>query len=392
MEKTRMKNFIFQAPTKIIFGSETESSTGKEVKKHGSKVLLHYGAGSIKTTGLYKRIVESLKNEKVDFIELGGVKPNPRLGLVYEGIELCRRNKIDFILAVGGGSVIDSAKAIGIGSSYEGDVWDFYTGKAKVAKTIPVGVVLTIPAAGSEVSGDSVITNEEGLYKKATGAEIMRPRFSILNPELTFTLNAKQTAAGVCDIMAHVFERYFTTVKNVELTDRLAEATLVTVINNLKICLENLSDYNSRAEIMWCGSVAHNNLLATGKTSDWGSHMIEHELSAIYDIPHGEGLAIIFPAWMKYVYKSDIKRFAQFANRVFNINIYFDDLEKAALEGIKALEDFYIQTRLPTKLSQIGIGSERFEEMASKCTEGGPVGQFVKLSYHDVLNIYKLAL
>jgi len=387
-----MKNFIFQAPTKIIFGSETESSTGKEVKKHGSKVLLHYGAGSIKTTGLYKRIVESLKNEKVDFIELGGVKPNPRLGLVYEGIELCRRNKIDFILAVGGGSVIDSAKAIGIGSSYEGDVWDFYTGKAKVAKTIPVGVVLTIPAAGSEVSGDSVITNEEGLYKKATGAEIMRPRFSILNPELTFTLNAKQTAAGVCDIMAHVFERYFTTVKNVELTDRLAEATLVTVINNLKICLENLSDYNSRAEIMWCGSVAHNNLLATGKTSDWGSHMIEHELSAIYDIPHGEGLAIIFPAWMKYVYKSDIKRFAQFANRVFNINIYFDDLEKAALEGIKALEDFYIQTRLPTKLSQIGIGSERFEEMASKCTEGGPVGQFVKLSYHDVLNIYKLAL
>jgi alcohol dehydrogenase YqhD (iron-dependent ADH family) len=392
MEKTRMKNFIFQAPTKIIFGSETESSTGKEVKKHGNKVLLHYGAGSIKTTGLYKRIVESLKNEKVDFIELGGVKPNPRLGLVYEGIELCRRNKIDFILAVGGGSVIDSAKAIGIGSSYEGDVWDFYTGKAKVAKTIPVGVVLTIPAAGSEVSGDSVITNEEGLYKKATGAEIMRPRFSILNPELTFTLNAKQTAAGVCDIMAHVFERYFTTVKNVELTDRLAEATLVTVINNLKICLENLSDYNSRAEIMWCGSVAHNNLLATGKTSDWGSHMIEHELSAIYDIPHGEGLAIIFPAWMKYVYKSDIKRFAQFANRVFNINIYFDDLEKAALEGIKALEDFYIQTRLPTKLSQIGIGSERFEEMASKCTEGGPVGQFVKLSYHDVLNIYKLAL
>ena len=387
-----MKNFIFQAPTKIIFGSETESSTGKEVKKHGSKVLLHYGAGSIKTTGLYNRIVESLKNEKVDFIELGGVKPNPRLGLVYEGIELCRRNKIDFILAVGGGSVIDSAKAIGIGSSYEGDVWDFYTGKAKVAKTIPVGVVLTIPAAGSEVSGDSVITNEEGLYKKATGAEIMRPRFSILNPELTFTLNAKQTAAGVCDIMAHVFERYFTTVKNVELTDRLAEATLVTVINNLKICLENLSDYNSRAEIMWCGSVAHNNLLATGKTSDWGSHMIEHELSAIYDIPHGEGLAIIFPAWMKYVYKSDIKRFAQFANRVFNINIYFDDLEKAALEGIKALEDFYIQTRLPTKLSQIGIGSERFEEMASKCTEGGPVGQFVKLSYHDVLNIYKLAL
>jgi len=387
-----MKNFIFQAPTKIIFGSKTELSTGKEVKKYGSKVLLHYGTGSIKATGLYDKIVDSLKAEKIDFIELGGVKPNPSLGPVYEGIELCRKNKIDFILAVGGGSVIDSAKAIGMGVPYEGDVWDFFTGKAKILKAIPVGVVLTIPAAGSEVSGDSVITNEEGLYKKATGAEIMRPKFSILNPELTFTLNAKQTATGVCDIMAHVFERYFTTVKNVELTDRLAEATLVTVINNLKICLGNLSDYNSRAEIMWCGSVAHNNLLATGKTGDWASHMIEHELSAIYDIPHGEGLAIIFPAWMKYVYKSNLERFAQFANRVFNINIYFDDLEKAALEGIKALEDFYTQTGLPTKLSRIGIGSERFEEMASKCTEGGPVGEFVKLSYQDVLNIYKLAL
>jgi len=387
-----MKNFIFQAPTKIIYGSGAEASTGKEVKKHGSKVLLHYGTGSIKSTGLYNKIVDSLKNEKIDFIELGGVRPNPRLGLVYEGIEICRKNKIDFILAVGGGSVIDSAKAIGMGTPYEGDVWDFFTGKAKILQVIPVGVVLTIPAAGSEVSGDSVITNEEGLLKKATGAEIMRPKFSILNPELTYTLSAKQTAIGACDIMAHVFERYFTTVKNVELTDRLAEATLVTVINNLKICLGNLSDYNSRAEIMWCGSVAHNNLLVTGKTGDWASHMIEHELSAIYDIPHGEGLAIIFPAWMKYVYKSNIERFAQFANRVFNINIYFDDLEKAALEGIKALEDFYIQTGLPTKLSQIGIGSERFEEMASKCTEGGPVGQFVKLSYQDVLNIYKLAL
>jgi len=220
----------------------------------------------------------------------------------------------------------------------------------------------------------------------------MRPKFAILNPELTYSLDAKQTAIGVSDIMAHIFERYFTTVGNVELTDRLAEAALTTVINNLKLCLNNLTDYNSRAEIMWCGSVAHNDLLVTGRIGDWGSHMIEHELSAIYDIPHGEGLAIIFPAWMKYVYKSGIERFAQLASRVWGVNIYFDNLEKAATEGINALESFYKETGLPTRLNQLGIGSDRFEEMASKCTEKGPIGQFMKLDFRDVLSIYKLAL
>jgi len=336
-----MKNFIFQAPTKIIFGKEGEDSAGKEVKKFGRKVLLHYGQESIKKYGIYDRVMGSLRKEGLEIMELGGVQPNPRLSLVREGITLCRENKVDFILAVGGGSTIDSAKAIGIGAPYKGDVWDFYSGKAKVKEMIPLGVVLTISAAGSEVSGDSVITNEEGWYKKGTGAEVMRPKFSILNPELTFTLDKKQTAIGVTDIMAHIFERYFTQVKNVELTDRLAEAALKTVINNVRISLEKPQDYNSRAEIMWSGSIAHNNLLVTGRTDDWASHMIEHELSAIYDIPHGQGLAIIFPAWMKYVYKSNIERFAQFASRVWNVDIYFDDLEKAALEGIKNLEDFY---------------------------------------------------
>ena len=387
-----MRNFTFQAPTKIIFGKGAEDSVGKEVKKFGEKVLLHYGGGSIKQYGLYDRVISSLKKEGLEITELGGVRPNPRLSLVQKGIELCREKRIDFILAVGGGSAIDSAKAIGSGVPYRGDVWDFFNGKSKVKETIPLGVVLTIPAAGSEVSGDSVITNEDGWYKKGMGFEVMRPKFSILNPELTFTLSEKQTTTGVSDIMAHILERYFTQEKNVELTDRLAEATLKTVINNIRISLKKPQDYNSRAEIMWSGSIAHNNLLATGRTGDWASHMMEHELSAIYDIPHGEGLAIIFPAWMKYVYKLNMERFAQFASRVWNINVYFDDLEKVALEGIKSLEDFFKEIGLPTRLEQIGIHDDRFEEMASKCVESGPIGEFMKLGYQDVLNIYKIAL
>jgi alcohol dehydrogenase YqhD (iron-dependent ADH family) len=387
-----MKNFTFQAPTKIIFGRGAEDSVGKEAKRFGKKVLLHYGTGSIKQYGLYDRVTNSLKKEGMEIIELGGVLPNPRLGLVQKGIELCREKKVDLILAVGGGSAIDSAKAIGIGVPYAGNVWDFFTGKSKVREMLPLGVLLTIPAAGSEVSGDSVITNEEGWYKKAMGFEVMRPKFSILNPELTYTLSEKQATIGVSDIMAHVLERYFTREKNVELTDRLSEATLKTVINNIRIIIQKPQDYNSRAEIMWSGSIAHNSLLETGRVADWASHLIEHELSAIYDIAHGEGLAIVFPAWMKYVYKSNIERFAQFASRVWNVNIYFDDLEKVALEGIKNFEDFLKEIGLPTRLEQIGIHDDRIEEMASKCTEGGPIGSFMKLEYQDVLNIYKLAL
>jgi alcohol dehydrogenase len=387
-----MKDFTFQAPTKIIFGKGAEDSVGKESKRYGKTVLLHFGTGSIKQYGLYDKVINSLKKQGMEIIELGGVLPNPRLSLVQRGIELCREKKVDLILAVGGGSAIDSAKAIGIGVPYKGNVWDFFTGKAKVTEMLPLGVVLTIPAAGSEVSGDSVITNEEGWYKKAMGYEVMRPKFSILNPELTFTLSEKQITIGVSDIMAHILERYFTQEKNVELTDRLSEATLKTVINNVRISIKKPQNYNSQAEIMWCGSIAHNNLLATGRTADWSSHLIEHELSAIYDIPHGEGIAIIFPAWMKYVYKLNIERFAQFASRVWNVNVYFDDLEKVALEGIKNYEDFLKEIGLPTQLKQIGINDDKIEEMASKCTEGGPIGAFMKLGYQDVLNIYKLAL
>lgn len=388
-----MNNFVFQNATKIIFGKGTENLVGTETAKYCSKVLLHYGGGSIKKTGLYDRVTKSLQDAGVEYIELPGVQPNPRLSLVREGIELCRKNNIEFILAVGGGSVIDSAKAISIGIPYDGDVWDFYTGKAEVEKAVPIGVVLTIPAAGSESSDSSVITNEDGWYKRDAGSDLMRPKFAILNPELTFTLPPYQTACGTADIMAHVMERYFTNVKNVDLTDRLCEATLKTMINNVPIVMKEPENYDARAEIMWAGTVAHNDLLGTGRIGDWASHAIEHEISGIYDIAHGAGLAIVFPAWMKYVYKHDIERFAQYAVRVWNVDMDFTSPERTALEGIERLKGFFRQIGLPVTLEEAGIGDDRLEEMADKCTDWGKktVGNFVKLNRDDVLNILKLA-
>ena len=386
-----MKNFEFQNCTKIIFGKDSEEKAGTEVKKYSSKILLHYGGGSIKKYGLYDRVISCLKKEDIGIVELGGVLPNPRLKLVRKGIELCRQERIDFILAVGGGSVIDSAKAIAIGVPYKGDVWDFFEEKIKVKESIAIGVILTIPAAGSEVSGASVITNEDGLYKKGLVANIMRPKFSILNPELTFTLDNNQTAIGVADIVAHIMERYFTQEKNVDLTDRLCEATFKTLIRNIPVVLKENNNYAARAEVMWAGSVAHNDLLDTGRVGDWASHKIEHELSAIYDIAHGEGLAIIFPAWMKYVYKNNIERFAQFGQRIWGVDFHPYDLEGMAREGIKRFEDFLKRIGLKTRLSEISISDDRFKEMAKKCTENGPVGNFVKLGKEDVLNIYNLA-
>lgn len=387
-----MINFSYQNATKIIFGKDTEDEVGNETKKYGNRILLHYGGGSIKKSGLYDRVVKSLKDAGVEIFELGGVKPNPRLSLVREGIELCHKNNIDLILAVGGGSVIDSAKAIGIGASYEGDVWDFYTGKAVVNATLPVGVILTIPAAGSEASTGSVITNEDGWYKRATGSDLMRPVFAIMNPELTYTLPPYQTAAGAVDMMAHIFERYFTNEPNVDLTDRLSEATLRTIIKNVPIVLEEPENYEARAEIMWAGTIAHNGILGTGRVEDWGTHDMEHEISGIYDITHGAGLAILFPAWMKYVYKQDVNRFVQFANRVWDIEIDVNNLERAALEGIERTKDYFKKIGMPISLSEANVPSDRFEEMASKGTENGPLGNFVKLHKEDIVNIFNLAL
>jgi len=387
-----MRDFEFLSPTKIIFGRNSEAKVGREVKNYSRKILLHYGKGSIIKTGLYDRVVKSLKEEGIDFIELGGVQPNPRVSLVREGIEICRKNGINFILAIGGGSVIDSSKAIAVGVPYSGDVWDFYAGKMEPKTALPVGVVLTIPAAGSEASKSSVITNEDGWYKRSINTEIIRPRFAIMNPEVTFTLPPYQTACGAADIMAHVMERYFTNDKGVNFTDRLCEATLKTVIYNVPIVLKKPDDYDARAQIMWASTIAHNDLLSTGRTGDWASHGIEHELSGIYDIAHGAGLAIVFPAWMKYVYKHNIERFIQFAINVWNVEPNFESPERIALEGVERLKRFFKDIGLPTSLSEANIGEDRLEEMATKATERGELGEFVKLKKEDVLNILRSAL
>lgn len=388
-----MKNFTYVNTTKIIFGKDTENLVGEEIKSFGGKkVLFHYGGGSIKKSGLYDRIIKSLKDSHIDYIELGGVQPNPRLSLVRSGVELCKKHNIDFILAVGGGSVIDSAKAIGIGAVYDGDVWDFFSGKATINTTIPVGVILTIPAAGSEASTGTVITNEYGWYKWSVNSVIIRPKFAILNPELTYTLPAYQIACGASDMVAHVFERYFTNESGVDFTDELCEATIRSIMRSVKMVLNNPTDYEARANLMWEGTLAHNGILGTGRIEDWASHKIEHELSAIYDIAHGAGLAIIFPHWMEYVYKHDIYRFARFSHRIFNVDVDFFNLEATVLEGIKRLKKFYQEIGLPTKLRDVNIGNERLKEMAEKATINGPIGGFVKLTTDDVYNIYKMAL
>ncbi len=387
-----MENFIYDNQTKIIFGKDTELKIGQLIKPIGKKILVHYGGGSIKKSGLYERIIKSLEKEKLEIFELGGVKPNPRLSLVKDGINLCRKESIDFILAVGGGSVIDSAKAIGIGAKYDGDVWDFFEGKTQITGTIPLGVILTIPAAGSESSTGTVVTKEDGWYKRSAGSLLIRPKFAVMNPELTYTLPNYQTACGATDMISHVLERYFTNVPNVEFTDELCEGTIRTIIKHSKILMKEPKNYASRAEIMWAGSIAHNGLLGTGRIEDWASHSIEHELSAVYDIAHGAGLAIIFPNWMKYVYKHDINRFVRFANKVFNVEIDFKNLERTAKEGIKKLKLYFNEIGLPTSLSEAKIDGKQLEAMSKKATEKGTVGNFVKLHEEDVLNIYKLSL
>ncbi|NMB10713.1 MAG: iron-containing alcohol dehydrogenase [Firmicutes bacterium] len=388
-----MENFTFHSPTKIIFGKNTEQQVGNETKRHATKVLLHYGGGSIKKSGLYERVIQSLQSAGVDFVELGGVQPNPRLSLVQQGIQQCRDEGVDFILAVGGGSVIDSSKAIALGVPYKGDVWDFFAGKAQPETSLPVGVILTIPAAGSEASDSCVITNEDGWLKRGYSSQENRPVFAIMNPELTFTLPPYQTACGAADIMAHVMERYFTNTPYVDYTDRLCEATLKTIIKHVPLVLLKSDNYDARAEIMWASTLAHNDLLSTGRTGDWACHQIEHELSGIYDVPHGAGLAVVFPAWMKYVYHHDLQRFTQFAVRVWNVEQDFFDQEKTALEGIRRMEAFFQSIGLPIRLEELGIPDDRLEEMARKCRKGadGTVGNFVKLTTEDVLSILKLA-
>ncbi len=379
-----MENFNYQCGTKLIFGKGTESLVGEETKKYSTKILLHYGGNNIKKSGLYYIVIDSLKKSGIEFIELAGVIPNPRLELVYEGIKICKEKKIEFILAIGGGSVIDSAKAIAVGCYYDGDVWDFYTRKAEIKKALPLGVILTIPAAGSESSPNSVISYEG--RKLAIGTDMIRPKFAIMNPELTFTLPTYQTASGIADMFAHIVERYFTNTKNVDLSDKMSEGVMKAIIKNARLIMKEPNNYDYRAEIMLCSTIAHNGVLGMGREEDWASHRIEHELSAKYDVTHGAGLAVIVPAWMKYVYKHDIKRFAQYGKNVWNLS---GKEEEIALGAVDATKAFFKEIGLPTSLKEMKIDDKYLEEMAEKCT---PVGSFVRLEKKDVFEIYKLAL
>lgn len=391
-----MDNFTFYSPTYFVFGQEEEKNTGHYVKRFGgSRVLVHFGGSSAKKSGLLDRVEASLKAEGLEYVELGGVRPNPRSGLVYEGIELCRKENIDFILAVGGGSTIDSAKAIAAGVPYEGDFWDFYQGK-KFTEALPVGTVLTIAAAGSEGSPDSVITNENGMYKRGATSEALRPAFSILNPALTQTLPAYQTACGITDIMAHLFERYFTNTKDVEVTDRMIEGLLMTMIHEAPRVIADPDNYEARANIMWAGMMAHNNSCGVGREQDWASHCIEHELSALYDCAHGAGLAVVFPAWMTYTMRQDVNRFAQLASRVWGCSMDFAHPEVTAQAGIVALKTFLKSIGMPGNFAELGAKEEDIEKMAHVACYGdggeGTVGHFVELGEKDVAEIYRLML
>ena len=384
-----MDNFTFYSPTKFVFGKGTESQAGQLVKAFGgTKVLIHYGGGSAVRSGLIDRVKDSLSKEDIPFMELSGVKPNPRSGLVYEGIDLCKANGIDFVLAVGGGSAIDSSKAIAAGVLYDGDFWDFYSGKASVQKALPVGTVLTIAAAGSEGSGDSVITKEEGMYKRGTGAEALRPKFSILNPELTTTLPAYQTACGITDIMAHLYERYLTNTKDVEVTDRLLEALLITMKNEGPKVIKDPNDYQTRANIMWAGTMAHTNSCGVGRSQDWNSHAIEHELSALYDCAHGAGLAVTMPAVFKYELGHDRARFEQAARRIWGY--------QTAEEGIEAFRKYLTSIGMPSTLGELGGKEEDIPVLVKNLCYGdgrnGTISGFVTLNEEDCTAIYKMML
>lgn len=387
-----MENFNFYSPTEFVFGKGRAAETGHFVKKYGgTKVLIHYGGGSAVKSGLIGIVKKSLDEAGIQYCELGGVQPNPRDTLVYKGIDLCRNEGVDFILAVGGGSVIDSAKGIAIGVPYNGDFWDMYCGKAP-EKALPVATVLTIAAAGSEGSGDSVITKEDGMLKRAVGSDHLRPKFSVMDPALTQTLPAYQTACGATDIMAHVFERYFTNTKEVEITDRLCEAVLITMVKEAPRVIADPDNYDARANIMWAGMVAHNNIVGVGRQQDWNSHGLEHELSGLYDVAHGAGLAVIMPSWMEYVYKHNVLRFCQMATRVFGCQMNFENPEVTALEGIHRFRSFLHSIGMPINFEELGAKEEDIPVLVEKIGIGdGKFGGFMELDRNDVTEIYRIA-
>ena len=389
-----MDNFTFYSPTLFAFGKDREHETGSFVRRfHGSRVLVLYGGGSVVRSGLLDRVKASLEAEALPYVLLGGVQPNPRSGLVYEGIELCRKEQVDFVLAVGGGSVIDTAKAIAAGAVYDGDFWDFYCGK-RIEEALPIGTILTIAAAGSEGSPDSVITHEDGMLKRGASGDAIRPMFSILNPALTQTLPAYQTACGITDIMAHLYERYLTNTPDVEVTDRMIEALLMTLIHEAPRVMADPNNYAARANIMWAGMMAHNNACGVGRSQDWNSHNIEHELSALYDCAHGAGLAVTMPAVFTYVCQHDIMRFAQIAVRVWGCQMDFYHPEVTAKAGIEALRRFLISIGMPKNFAELGAKEEDIpylvDTLCNGTGRGGSISGFVKLDQEDCRKIYQL--
>ena len=391
-----MVNFEYYTPTKVVFGKDAESQTGELVKEFGAtKVLVHYGSNSAKRSGLLDRICDSLDKAGIPYVTLGGVVPNPRLSLVHEGMELCKKEGVDFLLAVGGGSVIDSAKAIGYGIANECDPWLFYSHEAEAKGCLPVAAVLTISAAGSEMSDSSVITNEDGWLKRGYSSNYCRCKFAIMNPELTYTLPPYQTACGCVDIMMHTMERYFSHEPHTELTDGICEALLRTVMNNAKILKEEPHNYDACAEVMWAGSLSHNGLTGCGTTGDWATHQIEHELGGMFDVAHGAGLAAVWGSWARYVYKEGVDKFVQFAVNVMGIPKDSGTPEEIALAGIRAMEDFYHSIDMPASLTELGVEptDEQIGEMAQKCVFFGKrtVGGYKVLKAEDVEKIYQMA-
>ena len=392
-----MRDFNYYAPTEVVFGKQSEEQVAHLVKKYGgSKVLVHYGGNSARRSGLLDKMFGLLRENNIPFVELGGVVPNPRLSLVKKGIQLCRDEKVDFILAVGGGSVIDSAKAIGYGVGYEGEPWDFWMGKAVPKSCLPIGAVLTIPAAGSEMSNSCVITNDANNDKRGINSNLCRCKFCIMNPERTFTLPTYQTAAGATDIMMHTMERYFTVYDDMTLTDALAEALLRTVKDSALEVMRNPMDYRHRAQIMWAGSISHNDLMECGSTKDFATHKLEHELSAMFDVTHGAGLAAIWGSWARYVLPGHEARFARFAVNVMGVDNDFTDVRRTAEKGIEATERFFAQLGMPISIHELlgrDITDEEIEEMARRASHDGEIslGNIRVLKRADMVEIYKLA-
>ncbi len=394
-----MDHFAIHAPTQVIFGKATESQAGKWCKYYGAhKVLVHFGGHSAKKSGLLDRVCDSLKEAGLEYVLLGGVVPNPRLAMVRQGIELCREQGVDFILAVGGGSVIDSAKGIGYGLANPGDVWDYYAKKREVTACVPLGAVLTIAAAGSEMSNCSVITNEDGMLKRGLSTDYGYCKFAIMNPELTYSLPAYQTASGCTDIILHTLERYFTApeVHQLQLIDGIAETLLRTVMRNASIALSNPENYDARAEIMWCGTLSHNETTGDRTFGDWSCHQLEHELSSMFGVAHGAGLAAVWGSWARYVYETYPHRFAQLATNVFNIPYNYSNIPATARAGIAAMESFFHHIGMPTSINELigrDLTEEEIKELAYKCSfmNTRTIGQFKVLTISDMENIYRAA-